>query len=225
MRHETNANSINNTIWINPFELKLFSPPPNWWWYSRLEKRIKIKIIKKFLEKIALGKLYYGGNWDLSAKQFKDTDWKKNVRSLKLNYEDYKKSSWYQFINSQIKKNGFYYYKKNKIKNIDELNEFFEKYLKKLIKSIETDGFILENYDDKDVPKVLISRDGNLIKTGNGCHRLAIIQEFSIKCKYPIQIVGIHKKFNINGVKSNLLQLKDIYRFISDEYSMNFSNK
>ena len=48
MRHETNANSIKNIIWIDPFKLKLFSPPPNWWWYSRLEKRIKIKIIKKF---------------------------------------------------------------------------------------------------------------------------------------------------------------------------------
>ena len=55
-------------------------------------------------------------------------------------------------------------------------------------------------------------------KTGNGCHRLVIIQKFEIDTDYPLQIVGIHKKLEINGVKAYLIDQQEITKYISKKY-------
>ncbi len=47
MSHKLTDNYKKKIIWVNPFLLKLFSAPPNWWWYARIEKRLKNKIAKK----------------------------------------------------------------------------------------------------------------------------------------------------------------------------------
>ena len=223
MSHDTRQNFIKKIIWVNPFQLKLFSAPPNWWWYARLEKRIKNQILKNFLEKLAMGKLFYGGNWDLAATLFVESDWIKNIKSLKLNYKDYKNSEWYKLLQSKIVENGFYNYKQNVIKNEKDLEFLFENYFKEMIESLRVKGFIINENDSRDIPKALIGRDGDLIKTGNGCHRLAIIQEFDIECSYPIQIIGIHKKFQINGVKASLLRLDEISKFVSEKNSIHIN--
>lgn len=223
MNHETRQDFIKKIIWVNPFQLKFFSVPPNWWWYARIEKRIKNQIFKNFLEKLAMGKLFYGGNWDLSATLFKESDWIKNIKSLKLNYKNYKNSEWYKLIQSKIIKNGHYKYKQNVIKSEKDLEFLFENYFKEMIESLKVKGFIINENYSRDIPKALIGRNGDLIKTGNGCHRLAIIQEFDIKCSYPIQIVGIHKKFEINHVKASLLGLNEISKFISEKNSIHIN--
>lgn len=212
-------NNFKKTIfWVDPIKLKLFSPPPNWWWYARLEKRIKNERILDLLKKFAMDKLHYGGNWDLFATSFYESDWVKNINSLRLNLDDYKSSNWYQFIKSQIYTKGFYKHKQTLIKNEKELDYLFEKQFIEVIHSVKKRGFIIENKNSLDVPKVLMSRDGNLIKTGNGCHRLAIIQEFAINCSFPIQIIGIHKKHKINGISSSILNLNDVKSYIFDNY-------
>ena len=176
-------------------------------------------MLRKILYKFAMKKFFYGGNWDLSAIKFQDTDWIKNIRSLKLNYKNYENSNWYKFIKLHILEYGTYKYKKKIIKNDKQLNYFFEIYLKKIIKSLKLNGFKI-NVKSKDIPKVLIGRNGKLIKTGNGCHRLAMIQEFSIKCSYPVQIVGVHKEFCIKGVKAKFLKFREINKFVVDKYSI-----
>jgi hypothetical protein len=206
-------------IWVDPARLKLFSPPPNWWWYARIEKRLKNKIVKKFLEKIAMGKLFYGGNWDLSAVLFSESEWIKNIRSLRLNFENFENSEWYKYIKFKISKYGFYKYKNKVIKNDQDIAYFFVKYFKEMILSLKDNGFTINKKYLNDIPKALIGRNGDLIKTGNGCHRLAIIQEFKIKCRYPIQIIGIHKKLRINGAKVSIMRLEDINKFLSDNYA------
>lgn len=219
MSHKLADNYKKKIIWVNPFLLKLFSAPPNWWWYARIEKRLKNKIAKKMLEKIAMGKLFYGGDWDLTATLFNESDWIKNIRSLRLNYKNYKKCSWYKLIKSEIYSNGFFKYKNKIIKNDEDLKFFFENYLEEMITSLKMNGFIVSDNHSEDIPKALIGRNGDLIKTGNGCHRLAIIQEFEIKCNYPIQIVGIHKELKINGVKVGFSQLMNLDKFINNKFS------
>ena len=66
-----------------------------------------------------------------------------------------------------------------------------------IIESLKFNGFVIDNHNSEDIPKALIGRNGDLIKTGNGCHRLAIIQEFEIDTDYPLQIVGIHKNLKL----------------------------
>tara|TARA_B110000027_G_scaffold52978_1_gene57743 strand:- start:1143 stop:1817 length:675 start_codon:yes stop_codon:yes gene_type:complete len=210
-------------IWTDPFLLRFFSAPPNWWWYARLEKRIKNIKIKKLLENFAMGDLYYNGNWDLSATLFTNSDWSKKIRMLAPNYKNYKSSSWYQSIIYQINQEGLYKHKKINIKNEIEAGSFFESYIGGMVESLSRNGYIIEDENSNDIPKVLISRNGNLIKSGNGCHRLAVIQEFNLKCRYPIQIIGIHKKLNINGKNASLLDLSEVDSFIVDKFSKHTS--
>ena len=208
----------NKVIWIDPHTIKLFSPPPNWWWYARLEKRIKNKKIKKLLENIAMGSLCYGGGWDLSATLFENSDWVKKIKTLTPNYKHYQLSFWYKSIISEIKQQGFYKHKQILIKNEKDANYFFENYLGKLIQSLVNNGYVIDKKNSNDVPKVLIARNGDLIKSGNGCHRLAIIQKLELQCKYPVKIIGIHKEFNINGVKASFLKFADINLYILNKF-------
>ena len=205
-------------IWTNPFELKYFSPPPNWWWYARLEKRIKNIKMKKLIENLAMGNLFYSGNWDLSATLFTDSDWVKKIKTLAPNYNSYKLSPWYHSILHQINEEGLYKHKEIVIKSKSEVDSFFEDYLGGMIKSLKKNGYVIEDESSNDIPKVLIGRNGDLIKSGNGCHRLAIIQEFNLKCEYPIQIIGIHKKLNINGINANILDLSQVDSFIDSKF-------
>ena len=214
--HELLKNKI---IWVNPSSIKFFSPPPNWWWYARLEKRINNKKIKSFLKKIAMDKMYYKGNWDINSNLFENSDWIKNIKSLKLNYNNYKNSDWFKNIKFEIYKNGFYKHKDFFLKNEKDVTFFFEDYLKNLIISLQKKGYLV-NKNSTDIPKVLIGRDGDLIKTGNGCHRLAIIKEFEIICKYPVQIVGIHDKFEINETYASKLSFKELIEFLYKNFNI-----
>ena len=208
-------------IWVSPNSIKLFSVPPNWWWYARIEKRLNNEILKKLIKKVALGKLFYGGDWDLQTTLFKNSDWIKNIRSLRLNYKNYQNCKWHNLIKHEIDKKGNYRYKNLFLKNDKDIEYFFEEYIEAIIESLKFNGFILNNLNSEDVPKALIGRNGDLIKTGNGCHRLAIIQEFEIDTDYPIQIVGIHKKLEINGVKAYLIDQQEINKYISKKYKAN----
>lgn len=210
-------------IWVSPISIKLFSVPPNWWWYARLEKRLKNETLKKLIKKIALGKLYYGGDWDLRATLFKNSDWTKNIKSLRLNYKNYKNCQWYNLIKNEIDKKGVYKYKNLSLKSDKDIKYFFEEYMEAIIESLRFKGFVIDDYNSEDIPKALIGRNGDLIKTGNGCHRLAMIQEFDIETDYPIQIVGIHEKLEINGVKAYLIDQQEINKYISKKYKV-YSN-
>lgn len=220
MTNESSHNLLKNEIiWVNPFLIKFFSPPPNWWWYARLDRRIKNKNIKLLLKKFAMGKIYYRGNWDRNSILFENSDWIRNIKSFKSNYINYKNSEWFKNIKFEIYKKGFYKHKNFFLKNEKDIISFFEDYLKKLIISLQQKGYLL-NEDSNDIPKVLIGRSGNLIKTGNGCHRLAIIKEFDIICKYPVQIHGIHDKFEINDTKARELSVKELIKFIYQNFNI-----
>ena len=218
MNLEKHSNFKKKIFWINPHKINLFSAPPNWWWYARIDKRLKNARLKKIIKKFAIDKLYYGGGWDLNSILFTDTDWSKNIKSLLPNYNNFQISNWYKSIQNEIKVNGFYKYKKTLIFNEEQINFFFENSIIKLIKSVMNNGFIIKDKSSDDIPKALISRKGDLIKSGNGCHRLAIIKELNLQKKYPVQIIGIHKKFNIGGVYASSLNCIDINNFVVNKY-------
>ena len=216
---EQQSNFKKKIFWVNPHKLNMFSAPPNWWWYSRLDKHLQNKFLKTIIKKFAIDKLYYNGNWDLNATLFANTDWSKNIRSLMPDYNNYKFSLWYKSILNCISEHGFYKYKKNLFVTKEEVNFFFENSITKLINSIINDGFIVNDENSIDIPKVLISRNGDLIKSGNGCHRLAIIKKLNLQYKYPVQVIGIHKKFTIDNVHATGLSCIDISHFISKKFN------
>jgi len=207
----------NKILKINPHLINDYSLPPNWWWFRALDKRIKNIYIKKYLSNLALGKMYYGGNWDLKAKPFDKTHWYLRINDLKDNLNNFEASLWYQLIVKEINLKGYYLHKKIKISNKAETIYFFENYVMNLINSLKDKKFIQDKTDD--VPHILIGRNGELIKSGHGCHRLAIIKVFEVKCEFPIQIIGIHKKFSLESkLKTN--NLEDIHSYVTDNYRL-----
>ena len=140
-------------IWVSPISIKLFSAPPNWWWYARLEKRLNNEPLKKLIKKIALGKLYYGGDWDLRATLFKNSDWIKNIKSLRINYKNYQNCQWYNLIKNEIDKKGVYKYKNLSLKNDKDIKYFFEEYMEAIIESLKFNGFVIDNHNSEDIPK------------------------------------------------------------------------
>ena len=210
--------SANKILHINPHLINNYSLGPNWWWFSPINKRISNIAIKEYLERIAMGRTYYGGNWDLKSINFKKTHWFLIVDDFKRNINKIDNSIWYKSIMKEINLKGFYFHKKIEIKNQEEVFLFFKNYVISLIESLKEKKFIKDN--NEDIPTVYVSRNGELIKSGHGCHRLAIIKSFEIKCDYPIRIAGIHKKFILNK-KFKKDNLEDIYNYIID----NFGNR
>ena len=208
---------MNKILKVNPSLINKYSLPPNWWWYRAIDKRIKNIYIKKYLNNLALGKMYYGGNWDLKSKPFDKTHWYIRVKNLKDNLDNLEASLWYQIIMKEISLNGYYLHKKIKIKNKSETINFLENHVISLVNSLKDRQFIQNDFND--VPHVMIGRNGELIKSGHGCHRLAIIKAFEIKCEFPIQITGVHKKFKLQS-KKKLNNLEDIQNYVIDNYSL-----
>lgn len=212
--YKMDANFKKKIFWINPNKIHYFSPPPNWWWYARLEKRTKNKFLKKIIKNIAMGNIIYRGDWDKKLITFVETDWSKKIKDLKINIQEFENSMWYQSIIKDIELFGFHNYKDFSFKNIVQVKFFFKNYLLEVIDSLSKHGYIIENDNFDDIPKALIGRNGELIKSGNGCHRLAIIRCFNIKCEYPIQIVAIHKNF----FSKEDLNESYIEKFINNNY-------
>tara|TARA_Y100000992_G_C21246949_1_gene483811 strand:+ start:109 stop:750 length:642 start_codon:yes stop_codon:yes gene_type:complete len=202
---------------VNPHAIIYYSEPPNWWWYNLLDKRIKNSHIKKTLKKYALYKTFYGGDWDVRATFFEKTNWFLQIKDFKDNIKKLESSLWYKLIMKEINLNGFYFHKKTKITNKEELIHFFENYVINLIESLKKNNFISENQND--VPQVLIGRNGQMIKSAHGCHRLAIIKAFKIKCEFPVKIIGIHKKFGFKN-KNNLNNFDEIYDHVKLNYTI-----
>ena len=198
---------------IDPDKINYFSSPPNWWWFSRINNRVSNKYLKTILKNFALDRLFYSGNWDVKAGSFYKTDWYLKINDLKINKDNLSSSLWYKLILQEIDSKGFYVHKKKKIKNKKDALFLINYYLE-LIESLKKKNFIQQT--DHDIPKVLIGRHGEIIKSGNGCHRLAIIKSFKIRCEFPVEIIGIHKKFQPK-LKSNL---NNIYDFIVKSYSL-----
>ena len=197
-------------FWIDPLLLNTFAPPPNWWWFARIDKRLKNKLLKRYLFKIAMGKTYYNGDWDKKIINFQNSDWYKKIEDLKNNFDDYKNSNWYKSIYGDIENKGFYKHKDKILNNKYDIERFFENNIYFLINSLKEKGFRTNESNKDDIPKVLIGRNGQIIKSGNGCHRLAIIKIYKIKCKYPIKIVAIHKKLK-NDKKFKNIEAIDEY--------------
>lgn len=201
----------NKILRVNPHKIMFYSEPPNWKWFHFLDKRIKIIFVKDYLKKIALGKMFYGGNWDIKSISFDKTHWYIQIQDLKENISKVECSIWYKLIMEEIQKKGHYFHKKIKIKDKKQAILFFENYVLNLVQSLNDKNFIIENIDD--IPTALIGRNGELIKSGHGCHRLAIIKSFNIKCEFPIKIIGIHKEFNLKNAN-------EIYDYVKTNYSL-----
>jgi len=190
-------NSLKKIIWVDPLTINYFQLPPHYWWYGRIQS-YPIPVFLKEISDSTYNRLteniWYSGSWDLKAEKFREKDWFVLINNLVQNKKDFKKSDWYHHAKKSIYSSGVFIHKKLYIKNLSELDIFFSEYLIPLIDSLSENGWDSKISDE--IPTGMIGRDGSLIKSGYGCHRLAILQSVNNNFKYPMRIVAIHPKIN-----------------------------
>jgi len=189
--------NLKPVIWVKPSEINYFQVPPHWWWYGRIQAYPAPSFIKstsKYFYNKLTDNIWHSGSWDIEAKKFTETDWFIFISDLIDNRNNFKSSRWYIHAARLIGSNGVYIYKKKHIRTLPELDIFFYEYMDPLITSLSTYGWSSEISDE--VPTGMIGRNGQIIKSGNGCHRLAILKAIDSKDKYPLRIVSIHPKIH-----------------------------
>ena len=202
-------NSLKKIIWVDPLTINYFQLPPHYWWYGRIQSYP----IPAFLKEISYSKynrltenIWHSGSWDLKAEKFSEKNWFILISDLVKNKKDFKKSNWYLNAKNSIESTGLFVYKKNQITTLVDLDILFSDYLLPLINSISNNGWDSEISDE--IPTGMIGRDGSLIKSGYGCHRLAILQSINKDFKYPMRIVCIHPKIHkASNLPENIVSL------------------
>ena len=202
-------NSLKKVIWVDPLSINYFQLPPHYWWYSKFQSYPFPGFLNKFSDYLynrLTENIWHSGSWDLRAEKFREKDWFVLIDDLVKNKNDFKKSNWYLFAKESLSSDGVFKYKKYQVASLLELDSFFSEYLIPLINSISTQGWNTEITDE--IPTGMIGRDGSLIKSGFGCHRLAILQSINMNYKYPLRIVSIHPKIhNKSNLPDNIVSL------------------
>ncbi|PKD43254.1 hypothetical protein [Rhodohalobacter barkolensis] len=149
--------------------------------------------------------LLLSGNWDLDVMLFKNYSTSIFIQELVENDLDYTRCRRYQDMIERVNRGEVKELKGKKVvlDSVESVNMHMQYYVE-IIKSMSKNGFI-EGLA-KDSVKVMIGRDGSLIKEEHGRHRLAIAQVLDLN-EITVKITHIHpewvKKYQINGMSSS----------------------
>ncbi|MEM7462680.1 MAG: hypothetical protein AAF362_08350, partial [Pseudomonadota bacterium] len=133
------------------------------------------------------------------------------------NQENPRKSIWYKELNDQLLETGIARYRDHQFSSPEQIEEFFENYMRPICVSMKTTGY--NEQLPADIPKCFVGKDGELIKGMHGRHRFAIAKSLGVK-RFPLQIIGVHEKwFNENvGVTLDLNALRRAYREVEKNH-------
>jgi len=203
----------NNVLWVKAADINHFQLPPHFFWYGRLASKKMPRLLKRiahFTYVRLTRNIWRRGNWDVNSKKFNNTDWHILIEDLIKKRNNYKNSIWYKRAKSSVNSLGLYIYKNRRILSEKDLDSFFVDYILKLIDSIDDHGW--NESLSPDLPTGMIGRSGEIIKSGAGCHRLAIMRILNPNMLLPLKIVAIHPYIKKNKVPKN------IEKFISNFY-------
>lgn len=128
----------------------------------------KLSVSKKHTRAIFRG-FVVSGNWDKEAAPICESEKYLKILDLIQNKHEYRKSIFYHEIKNKIDNGKIYRHKNILIKNDEDINGFFKKYMLEMIDSLQNEGYL-----DSKAGKhgtALIGRNGELIKAFNGQHR------------------------------------------------------
>lgn len=135
----------------------------------------------------------------------------KNLLDQKLQYHH---SDWYELLEKQLQLQGYAKHKKIIMKNLDEVQGFFDGYVIPLYQSLINEGFKVESIYN--VARVYIGPDGQMFKGESGFHRFAIARETGIQIM-PVRVAGIHQGWfekrdvNKDDLEQSLVDLFALY--------------
>ncbi len=133
------------------------------------------------------------------------------------NIDNPRDSIWYKQLNDQLQKTGTARYRDHRFSSSDQIEDFFENYMRPIYESMKATGY--NEQLPADLPKCFIGKDGELIKGMHGRHRFAIAKSLGVK-RFPLQIIGVHEKwFDENvGTTLDLNALRRAYREVENKH-------
>jgi len=181
-------------LYINPHSLDQHTLEPNLKWvvWSALHLPHFVNRTVVFRLKYLLGrKGVFGGNWDLKRQSFSEREEFRLIDDLNRNLPDFQHSVWYRQGREAIENGGTFVHKNLVARTAQQLDEIFADYLVALLETMKQEGY--RHRAGADFPGGMIGRDGTLIKTAHGTHRLAAAKATGASGLFPIKVIGVHR--------------------------------
>jgi hypothetical protein len=179
---------------ISPHVLDQHTLEPNLKWVVWSATHLPHYVNRNFVFRLKhlLGqKGIFGGSWDIKSKPFKEREEFGLIKDLHDSLPNFRQSIWYKRGEQAIENTGQFSHKTLVARNLLQLDEIFEEYLVEMLASMKRDGY--RHREGTDFPEGMIGRDGNLIKTAHGTHRLAAAKVVGAPGLFPIRVIGIHR--------------------------------
>ncbi|WP_276154777.1 MULTISPECIES: hypothetical protein [unclassified Sulfitobacter] len=210
-------------MYINPHALALHTLEPHLKWVvwsaenlPRFANRYFVFRLKGFLAR----KGVFRGNWDLKSRPFVERDEFQLMADLYESLPDFRQSAWYKRAKQMITTTGRFSHKDCLAHDLVELDQVFEGYLVHLLLTMKSEGY--RQREGADYPEAMIGRDGTLIKTAHGTHRLCAAKIVGAPGLFPVKVVGVHREWlsmllaGSNGNQSEVVS--DALREVEQRY-------
>ncbi len=132
------------------------------------------------------------GDWDLKTSCIKELHTYQMLENLWQHRDDFHQSIWYQQALQRFEAKCSYKHKREKVHSKEQLDLLFEQYLLALLKSMKTDGY--NSTLSKENPRIVIGRDGKLLKSRKGRHRFSAAHIVGAQ-SIVVEIDNIHPKW------------------------------
>lgn len=209
---------LSDSIFLNvdPAEIKLYNLEPQRIYksYWLKEKNFFQSLTSSFHDQdLFLKGLYLiPGQWDKTETLFRDYPTYQYMKELFDNNFDYLKTRRYRELIDKIETGEVIEHKHFKMRSKEDvIEDYFRRYIG-IFKSMEEKGYI----PNKNNPGlVAIGRNGELIKTSRGRHRLSIAQLLGIK-SIMVKVEFIHPEWMMKHYQGDQLSVEVLQNALKD---------
>jgi hypothetical protein len=145
------------------------------------------------------------GRWDLAARPIEETKTYKRMADILEHVDNVERSAFYADALAKIEAKGRFRHKKVKLRSRADLDDFFAQYFGLLLQTMKSDGYRPDLAAGRDVPLVVVTRAGNLVKSRGARHRWAAARLVDVE-RFPVVISHVHSAWiwRVAGGKSGI---------------------
>lgn len=180
-------------IHIRPVNVDRYVNRPMRWWYRPARRLPIVGSLAQQLYSSSRNRFVRGGSWDRFTSPWEQHAIHRVFADLLLSWDDYQVTPYYRLIVTVLKRKGMFVHKSHVLRSMEDVDAFFETYLKGLVESMRRAGYREELADQ--VPGGMIDRHGNVIKTSNGRHRFAVARLILPEEPFPLRLHHVHRKW------------------------------
>ncbi len=183
-------------LYVNPQALEQHTLDPHLKWVVWSAKNLPGFVNQYFMFRLKgflARKGVFKGSWDLNSKPFVEREEYRLMKDLHESLPNFQQSIWYKRGAQEIAKTGRFSHKDRVAHDLVQLDRVFEGYLIDILTTMEKEGY--RQREGADYPEAMIGRDGTLIKTAHGTHRLAAAKVVGAPGLFPVKVVGVHHEW------------------------------